>query len=105
MSNDNMGTSYNRDRGDVTTGATYNGRVDVYYDGQIVHDQWGRPSVRCETHWTGYGNGDTSELAQEIAAQLGGEIRDEYFDPYCNGGHGYLWVAGHGKSLVVVRPH
>lgn len=100
---DNMTKSYNRERGD-TTGGVFNGRVDVYYDGDTEVDQWGRLSVRSETHWTGFGDGDTTRMAEEIAAKVGGEIRTEYFDPHCNGGRGYKWVAGHGMSIVVVPP-
>lgn len=97
-----MTPSYNRNRGDLT-GSLYKGRVDVYYDGVVVHDQWGRPATRSETVWGDWSpTGDVSELAKQIAERVGGQVVQEYFDPHCNGGTGYRWVASVGAAIVVV---
>jgi hypothetical protein len=92
-----MNPSYGRARGDLS-GATYVGRVDVFYDGQIERDPWGRASTKRETYWTAPGDGDSSGLAAEVAARLGGEVRLEYYDAAT----GYRWVASDGLSIVVV---
>jgi len=96
-----MNSSYGRARGDLS-GAKFCGRVDVYFEGVIYVDPWGRQSIKSETYWTGYGDGDTSKLAVEVAERVGGEVRQEFFNPLCNNGMGYTCRTSFGKSIVVV---